>query len=134
MFSFTIEGINELQLKLASFNKKFLKEVDDRFVEVSDRFINEVKTYNMSGRPGLIERSGFLKSQEKFNVERKFRSVETTLFNDTIYHNVHEYGHDFGNRVIPKRLHKIELIDDEYVEYYYNSVLEAFSSALGGSL
>jgi len=126
MVNFNVEGIPELIEQLERVQREFRPEVLKSFEKLNNKFLLDVKINQMSGRPGLREKSGYLKKSFKSKLTNKVNKVSDSIRSNCVYFNVHQYGYDFGNRIIPKRLNVVELMMNNYEQQYVNAVQDSF--------
>jgi len=117
-----VTGLSKVIETLNKFNK--LDEVIERRIKPELGFFSErIKGEQMSGRPGLNEGEGVLKSSLETGLSVSGNSLEFMFGSDVEYMAVHQYG----SSTIPKRLY-VEEAWTEFVETDILSLIE--SSAL----
>jgi hypothetical protein len=118
---FTISGLDEIRDNIIKLKSNMVPLVEQSFNDISQRFTEDVKNTQMSGRPGVNEISGTLKKSLLYETKVSTTVQEFNIYSDCVYISVHQHG--YSERSIPKRLNIVELMINKY-EKEYTDVLE----------
>lgn len=125
---FQVKGIDKIVNDIILLNTNMKPLIEQSFGAISERFIEEIRDTQMSGRPGVNEITGILK--RSLMHEEKVTELEksSTIYSDCVYIAVHQYG--YQERSIPKRLNIVELMVSKYEKEYSTAVLNVVDKYL----
>jgi len=117
---FRVDGLNEVIEKLNNLNR--LDEIVEQKVKPElTEFVNDIKSNQLSGRPGLDIITGTLRDSIVEEVVDAGDSLEFIVGSDVDYIIYHQYG----TETIPKRLY----IEEEWQQFIENDIISIIEDA-----